>query len=83
MAALGDSIPNADTMSVDYLRGALAVAKVKAADAAANDGLPVGVKAFDSARNVTATDARAKAAGRIRSDDFQALHRRGRYLACL
>lgn len=61
VAALGDSIPNADTMSVDYLRGALAVAKVKAADAPANDGLPVGVKAFDSARNVTATDARAKA----------------------
>ena len=26
-----------------------------------NDGLPAGVKAFDGARNVTATDARAKA----------------------
>ena len=60
VAALGDSIPNADTMSVDYLRGALSFAKVQQA-AAANDGLPAGVKAFDSARPVTATDARAKA----------------------
>ena len=61
VAALGDSIPNADTMSVDYLRGALAVAKVQQAAAVANDGLPAGVKAFDGARPVTATDARAKA----------------------
>ena len=60
VAALGDSIPNADTMSVDYLRGALSFAKVQQATAA-NDGLPAGVKAFDGARPVTATDARAKA----------------------
>ena len=67
VAALGDSIPNADTMSVDYLRGALAVAKTTAVamtkpeDIAMGGGLPAGVKAFDGARNVTATDARAKA----------------------
>ena len=72
VAALGDSIPNADTMSVDYLRGALSFAKVQQA-AAANDGLPAGVKAFDSARPVTATDARGQGAGRLRGHDFQTL----------
>ena len=67
VAALGDSIPNADTMSVDYLRGALAVAKVQEKNASNQSGgsLPAGVKAFDGARNVTATDARAQGAGRL------------------
>ena len=64
MLRLGDSIPNADTMSVDYLRGAMAVAKVQQdlpPMLPRTTGLPSGVKAFDGARNVTATDARAKA----------------------
>ena len=50
------------TESVGYLRCALDVAKTKLQQtAAAKDGLPTGVKAFDSAMQVTATDARAKA----------------------
>lgn len=59
VAALGDIVPGAEAMSVDRLRGALDVAKTRVADA--NNGLPAGVKAFDSAHQVTATDARAKA----------------------
>ena len=59
VAALGDIVPGAEAMSVDRLRGALDVAKTRVADA--NNGLPAGVKAFDSAHQITATDARAKA----------------------
>ena len=68
LAAVGDSVPDADKQNVSYLRGALnmAIKNTKASAATwgsgiANDGLPAGVKAFDGARNVTATDARAKA----------------------
>ena len=70
MPRWGDSIPNADTMSVDYLRGALAVAKVQEKNASNQSGgsLPAGVKAFDSARPVTATDARAQA-----QSDYEAM----------
>ena len=60
LAAVGDSVPNAANESVGYLRGALDMKKLQQA-AAAKDGLPTGVKAFDSAMQVTATDARAKA----------------------
>ena len=68
LAAVGDGVPDADKQNVSYLRGALNVAFKQTKDSAAtwgsgiaNDGLPAGVKAFDGARPVTATDARAKA----------------------
>ena len=64
VAALGDSIPNADSQSVGYLKGALDMA-IRQVKADADNRLPAGVKAFDGARPVTATDARAQGAGRL------------------
>ena len=49
VAALEDTIPNAKDQSVDFLRGALAIAKGKNGDVspvAGDDGLPAGVKTF-------------------------------------
>ena len=63
VAALDGVVDDAKNKSVDYLRGALSLAKEKLH----NDELPPGVYAFDSKR-VKATDARKKA-----EDDFIAL----------
>lgn len=67
VAALGDTIPGAENMSADMLRGALLMAKQQAAatamtggDAGTGDGLPAGVRAFDSTA-FNGQDARTRA----------------------
>ena len=62
VAAVGDTVPNAKDASVDYLRGVVSTMR-KVQDDAGSGDLPAGVVAFDSKKtNLTASDARAKAA---------------------
>ena len=68
VAALGDAVPDGDKLSVDYLRGALRIAKAQAdaAQMSSNDsrsgsGLPEGVSPFAADRAVNSTDVRTKA----------------------